>query len=344
MGTSTEQYSAMSAASPHVASTQSLATNHGEATVLRYQPMKLQVELTLLYILGKQSHALQSNSHGTGWQRRPFLIKGAHIITTTFYPQALALPPDVSDPTETCLGDHLMEESAIPGAYQSVCMTASERIIPFHNEDIVIEQGSSVGAGRTGVAVWNSCLLLTRVLELVQETLKDQTILELGCGTGLASIVCSKLNTRRVIATDGNPEVVKLVASNAKRNHAKVEVATLQWGLLNAMDFSEVADIVIGSDLTYNSGMWRALAETVYTVLKPGGTFLYLTLGHTGFNVKGELDGFLEIIQNEGLVLEAMKSKELEMLMLTQSIRSAQESAVLEGTGGIRVAVMAKLR
>ena len=72
----------------------------------------------------------------------------------------------------------------------------------------------------------------------------------------------------------------------------------LQWGFLDAMGYAEYADIVIGSDLTYNRnpGSWRVLAETLYRILKPGGNVLYLTTGHAGFNVDGELNGFLSVV------------------------------------------------
>lgn len=260
--------------------------------------------------------------------------------------EALVLANTVLIPTGSCSAQDeeaecqrgvVVTESAIPGAYQSMCMLQEERRIPFQKEILTIQQGSSVGAGRTGVAVWNSCLLLTRLLEQTgTDYVRDKTVLELGCGTGLASIACARLGAARVIATDGNPTVVELARDNAERNKARVvETANLPWGLLDAMEFSDAADVVMGSDLTYNSGTWRVLAETINTVLKPGGCFLYLTLGHSGFNVKGELDGFLQVIAAEGLVVEPTKLEQ-------QLSLSSQEQSVLDGTGGVRVLLLRK--
>lgn len=50
----------------------------------------------------------------------------------------------------------------------------------------------------------------------------------------------------------------------------------LQWGLLDATEYDTSADVIIGSDLTYNSGSWVALAETMSTLLKDEGIVIYL--------------------------------------------------------------------
>ena len=91
-------------------------------------------------------------------------------------------------------------------------------------QGISVLQGN-VSAGRTGVAVWNSCILLTRLLDTltVQDTswLKGKTVVELGCGTALASITAAKLGASRVLATDGNPSIVELARQNIIRNQVR---------------------------------------------------------------------------------------------------------------------------
>ena len=99
----------------------------------------------------------------------------------------------------------------------------------------------------------------------------DKVVIELGCGTGLSSVVASKLGARYVYASDGNSEVVSLSGWNLKRNGILSDDGTssrrysneeqpdrvsggesllLQWGYLNAVDYFDAADIIIGSDLT----------------------------------------------------------------------------------------------
>jgi predicted nicotinamide N-methyase len=141
--------------------------------------------------------------------------------------------------------------------------------------------------------VWNSGILLTRLLVKMNlmsnsSLFKDKTTIELGCGAALSSIAVGKLvgavgggggaTSSVVIATDNNPEVLLLAKRNIERNNLSsvVRTAMLQWGSMAAMDYENCADIVIGSDLTYNSGSWLALAETMSTILKPEGIVVYL--------------------------------------------------------------------
>ncbi len=290
-------------------------------------------------------------------------------------------------------------EGAIPGAYQNMCMNLSERkyiLQSRKNQSIQIYQGSreandqsSVSsssssssttlAGRTGVALWNSGLLLTRLLDTIQlSSMSDdaksssllfqgKTVLELGCGTGFTSIVASKLGAKYVYATDGNIEALELAKTNLKRNgiypfsssdgnenlnvDGNGEACVLQWGSLDSIDFYETADVVLGSDLTYNSGSWRTLVDTIASVLKPNGYMLYLTLGHSGFNVSGEINGFLTVVQSSGM-LEIVREdssswpfsgvKYLEELLLSSLTDS--ERAIVSGTGGMKILVLQQKR
>jgi predicted nicotinamide N-methyase len=142
------------------------------------------------------------------------------------------------------------------------------------------------------VAVWNSGILLTRLLDKVNllsnsSLFKDKTTVELGCGAALSSIAVGKLvgvsggggaTSSVVIATDNNPEVLNLAKRNIERNDLSgvVTTAMLQWGSMAAVDYENFADVIIGSDLTYNSGSWVALAETMSIILKPEGVVIYL--------------------------------------------------------------------
>jgi len=244
----------------------------------------------------------------------------------------------------------------------------------FKNEPITltVAQGATRDAsvsGRTGVALWNSCLLLTRLLDVLninsncKETFKDQTVLELGVGTGAASIAAYKMGAKQVIATDGNPEVVALAQRNIvanidadadmNSNNKSIKAEQLNWGFMDAIDYSNVADFIIGSDLTYNSGTWKILAETIATILKPKtGIFLYLTLGHSGFSSVGEVTGFVSVAEAEGLYVVKEGSKDwpfgkipsssgtLKGLLLEKCLRNQAERDVLAGTGGVQVLVM----
>jgi predicted nicotinamide N-methyase len=222
---------------------------------------------------------------------------------------------------EVCAGGALMPEQAIPGAYQQECMELPVRIISLQKSvsdspnsfsviQLEIEQ-ASVGAGSTGVVVWNSSLLLTRLLERLHQSEGDymsllQRVVELGCGPGLASLALACLQPSiQVTATDGNPNVVDLCRRNIQRNHqeAHVVASRLQWGeFLDDESMNEAFDLILGSDLTYNSGSWRVLAATMANLAQSSkGYILYVTLGHTGFVVQAEMEGFLSVAKQYSL-------------------------------------------
>ena len=205
------------------------------------------------------------------------------------------------------------------------------------------------------VAVWNSGILLTRLLDALCQAnpsaLEGKTVLELGCGTALASIAAAKLGAAAVLATDANPEVLQLAARNIARNDvADVAVARrLPWGLLDAYDYEGRADVVIGSDLTYNSGAWVALAETMATVLRPDGVVLYLSLGHAGFAAGGEVGGFLSVVGSAGLRPLAPDGDEWRARVgdrsaedLLAGVISPEERDVVDANGGARVVLLGK--
>lgn len=305
-----------------------------------------------------------------------------------------------------CAGPALAAEQPVPGAYQQECMELAVRHIPVRRRPspnqqkkweekhagapssdpgtvilLEIQQIPSGGgsnqsgslAGSTGTVVWNSSLLLTRLLERLTEmdaspfawhtankesaqspTMSPRstaaattTVMELGCGTALVSLAAAALGADRVLATDGNPAVVALAAANVERNHASdnVQAIHLPWGLLSAVDYSESADLVLGSDLTYFSGNWPALAETMATVLTPRGTVLYLSLGHSGFDVNAELDGFLSVAAGYGLEQRTSGSGWSERAltdMLLNDCLTAHELDMIKTNGGVRVVALRK--
>ena len=279
----------------------------------------------------------------------------------------------MDDLERQCSGGTLMSEQVIPGAYQQPCMSLPVRSIPLRvssPKSLTIQlqiQQQTAAAGSTGMAVWNSSLLLKRLLEQItvnegSSWLDDQTLVELGCGTGLASIAAAYLGKpRQVLATDGNQAVVELAQRNIVNNCVTkndsmtsapycevISAIQLSWGLLNAMDYVETADWVFGSDLTYSPSNWRALAETMATILKPTGKVLYLSLGHAGFNANAEMEGFLSVVKEQGLVSLSPSDDEwpfqhfkssLADLVLQQNV-SPEERSILDGTGGVKVLVL----
>ena len=238
---------------------------------------------------------------------------------------------------ELCQGNALAPETAVPGAYQQACMDLPYRLVPVPNKS-PLKVYQKANTGNTGTVVWNSSLLLTRLIPTLDE-IPGSTVLELGTGTGVASLMAAMCGARRVMATDGNPSVVRLAQSNVEANQLekRVQTGVLPWGNLQAMEaYESTADIVLGSDLTYFAGNWPSLAETMATTLKDTGYVLYLSLGHPGFSATAELDGFLAVAKAAGLVpvtrkielTESYLTNRLLLTLTTDELRMVRSSGV----------------
>jgi SAM-dependent methyltransferase len=259
----------------------------------------------------------------------------------------------ILDGESQCKDGKIASESAVPGAYQQICMSMDRRSFTMKSSGDIItvfqganSAGGSV-AGRTGVAVWNSGVLLTRLLDKInsidESIFKGKTVLELGCGAGLASIALAKFDAASVLATDANEEVLKLAQQNLELNNVTnvAKTVALRWGMLDASEYDSVADIVIGSDLTYNSGSWLSLAETMATVLKQDGIVLYLTLGHSGFNAQAELQGFLQVAENAGLqVIQEEQIFGQNLSDMLGRITTTDEKQLINANGGAKAIVL----
>jgi hypothetical protein len=137
-------------------------------------------------------------------------------------------------------------------------------------------------------------------------------------------------------------DVIQLAESNIQLNSVNVTSQVLRWGLLDAIDYIGEADLVVGSDLTYNSGTWRVLAETMSTIVSDNGHVLYLSLGHDGFNVNAEMDGFLSVAKEQGLMVATDNSiGGVAIQKLLDRIVSMDERKLVLQTG-VRVVVLCK--
>jgi len=67
-----------------------------------------------------------------------------------------------------------------------------------------------------------SSLDLAKILDIQP----GETVLDLGCGTGLLAIAAARLGARRVVATDRDPQALELTLENARRNGQESVVET----------------------------------------------------------------------------------------------------------------------
>jgi len=114
--------------------------------------------------------------------------------------------------------------------------------------------------------IWPASIGLARWF-LQGPDLSGQTVLELGCGLGLAGLAAAARGAKAVM-TDYVPESVALAAESGGLNGFAVEGMVADW-----RDFSitEKYDFIIGADICYHPELNPYLRKIFAANLKPGG-------------------------------------------------------------------------
>src|SRR5919204_522967 len=108
--------------------------------------------------------------------------------------------------------------------------------------------------------VWPAGQLLARVVQAEPAWVRGQTVLDLGCGSGVAGIAALDAGAARVVAHDIDPVALAIAARNARAN--AVELLLHGAPLLHAPCPARITGILVG-DLFYE----RSTASTLWAWL-----------------------------------------------------------------------------
>jgi predicted nicotinamide N-methyase len=109
--------------------------------------------------------------------------------------------------------------------------------------------------------VWPAGQLLARVVQAEPLWVRGQTVLDLGCGSGVAGIAALYAGAARVVAHDIDPVALAIAARNARAN--AVELLLHGTPLLHAPCPAHISCILVG-DLFYE----RAAASALWAWLR----------------------------------------------------------------------------
>lgn len=143
--------------------------------------------------------------------------------------------------------------------------------------------------------LWSAAEGLSEYLACYPELVKNKTVLELGCGLGLPSMVATHLGAK-VLATDFHPDVEEYFLRNCRHSSLYCDYRRLNWR--ESTDDIGKFDVVLGSDVLYESKHPKEVALGLLRFLKPGGTILLSDPG------RAYLQSFLKAMNAEGYVEE----------------------------------------
>ena len=121
--------------------------------------------------------------------------------------------------------------------------------------------------------MWEAGIGLSQFL--TRDMCEGKKILEIGCGLALPSFIATRFGGN-VIATDFHADVPLFLELNQEKNKINFEYQVMNWR--NEIERTKNAygqfDLVLGSDILYESQHAMQVAEALIAFLKPGGKII----------------------------------------------------------------------
>ena len=167
--------------------------------------------------------------------------------------------------------------------------------------------------------VWVSEVALSDYLiqEYSPNGLSNQTILELGCGTGLAGLVSAKLGGVPTFS-DKVPMVMESIKETCRLNNVSTYYTqVLDWSIPH--DFGKSYDLVLGSEIFYDSAFLEDICQLLRRLLPEGGKGLFCDPDRLG----------LETLESCFLKYFSISVKDLEVELPRHSFKKKKKHSVL---------------
>ncbi|KOY80958.1 50S ribosomal protein L11 methyltransferase [Lysinibacillus macroides] len=142
-----------------------------------------------------------------------------------------------------------------------------EDYTPVSTDELIIEldPGMAFGTGTHPTTV----MCLQGLEKVIRE---DDTVIDIGTGSGVLSIGAALLGAKSVHALDLDEVAVRAAQENIALNKVEDQVAVFHGNLLDTV--KEPADVVVANIL---AEIIMSFTDDAYTIVKPGG--LYVTSG-----------------------------------------------------------------
>lgn len=121
--------------------------------------------------------------------------------------------------------------------------------------------------------MWEAGIGLSQFL--TRDMCEGKKILEIGCGLALPSFIATRFGGN-VIATDFHADVPLFLDVNKKRNDTNFDYQVMNWRseIERTKNTLGLFDLVLGSDILYESQHPMQVAEALIAFLRPGGKII----------------------------------------------------------------------
>ncbi len=139
---------------------------------------------------------------------------------------------------------------------------------------VILDPGLSFGTGHHATTAFCLAQVATR-----REDARPQSLLDVGCGSGILAIAAAKLGYAPVVAFDFDPEAVRVAKENAAVNHVALKLA--QQDLTKMPRRSAEKFDVVCANLMYDLLIQER--DRILARLAPGGTLVLAGILRTQF-------------------------------------------------------------
>ncbi|XP_052125680.1 methyltransferase-like protein 22 [Frankliniella occidentalis] len=188
------------------------------------------------------------------------------------------------------------------------------------SEDVVhIKHSASTSLRMVGLQVWRGALLLADwALHYGPSLLRGATVLELGTGTGLTSIVAA-MHAKEVVSTDVDlAGLLDLIKANIDLNRRLVKAKSTVLGLdffskewsKEVMNKLTEVSVILAADVIYDVDLTEAFVESLVKIMnvKPKKT-LYFALEKRYVFTTDDLDSVAPVYEHFVSYLEHVRPK-----------------------------------
>lgn len=161
-------------------------------------------------------------------------------------------------------------------------------------------------------SVWPAAIVLARHILGNPEVVRGKTVLDLGCGGGVAGIAAGKAGACRVIANDIDPIALEIAKRNFSANDLPVEIVAR-----NLVELPELPplDLIVVADLFYHRAAANSLAAFLRRARKHG-TQVLIADGNRPFTPATGIDLIARETVPVSMELEGVPHREVKLLAL----------------------------